>query len=247
MTLFSESALKQYTDTYMDLQKRYRIRRNTIHQSLPDLSGYELQQIIEALNSDLSTLKAEIKECEKAIKELKQGTPTNGTIQLGITEQLNLSEILHKFNISRSLNVRPEEIINQLRDVIADRKKTASWIKRERAILLWERRLRKVKALKLPLIRQKVESLAKEDAELATAVKDHLEQVNQHLDRHQQIATEVYEQEKQIRKLSTEQFPEAYSIYPLPTVLSRIDIHQTIKRYLQELKEICHGNPNQQS
>jgi prefoldin subunit 5 len=247
MTQFSESALKQYTDTYMDPQKRYSIRRNAIHQSLPDLSGYELQQNIEALNNDLSTLKTDIEECEKAIKELKQGKPTNGTVQLGKTEQLNLAEILHKFSISRSLNVRPEENIDQLRDVIVDRKKTASWIKRERAILLWERRLRKVKALKLPFIRQKVESLAKEDAELVTAVKDHLEQVNQHLDRHQQIAAEVYEQEKQIRKLSTEHFPKANSITPLPAVLSRIDIHRTIKEYLKELKEICHGNPEQQS
>lgn len=241
MTNFPENALKEYTAYGMDPRKRFDIRRNDIHQKLPDLNGYELQQNIEALNSNLADLKADREKCEKAIAAIKQGEKPTGIIQFTKTEQLSLGEILHKFGITWSLSTRPEEITGQLGKVIADRKKTASWIKRERAILLWERRLRKVKALQLPFIRQKVESLTKEDANLAAVVKDHLEQVDQHLDRHNQIASEAYEQETQIRKLSFERVPQYNEPNPLPTFNQGIDIQRAIKDYLEELKRINVG------
>jgi chaperonin cofactor prefoldin len=140
-----ESALKVYGQSWRDPEKIYRERRFSICQRLPTMPAIQLQNCINNLNEDLETLKAEIKECREAINQLKHGKKPE--------------TMLRKFGVHQSISETIENITAKFRAEIEWRKKVAKWILRERAIYLWEQRLRKAKALKLPLLKHQQKTL----------------------------------------------------------------------------------------
>ncbi|MGB9854860.1 MAG: hypothetical protein ACPLRY_08695, partial [Candidatus Bathyarchaeales archaeon] len=140
-----ESALKVYSQSWRDHEKAYRERRFSIRQRLSTMSAHQLQNCIKSLNEDLEILKDQIKECEQAINQLKHGIKPETTLQ--------------KFNIHQTISDTTENIITKFKAEIQWRKQTAKWIRRERAIYLWEQRLRKTKALKLPLLKHQQKTL----------------------------------------------------------------------------------------
>jgi hypothetical protein len=238
-----EPAIKEYTKPIMNTQSIFDARRQTIHRWMPTASGYEVQQYADKLKDALASIDTDVKQAQIAIKEIKQrDLQRSRTIQLNKTEQLTTKEILKKFDIFLSLSTRKEEVIGHLKNVIADRKKTAKWVRRERSIFLWELRLRKIKAVKLPLIYKKIEDLHREDAEIVKIIKDHVEQINLHIERHHQINSEEYTLEIQVRKLNFENRSPYECLYPLPHIPHKMK--ETIQEQLTELKQTCVGLNN---
>jgi hypothetical protein len=220
--LFFNSALKEYSAYGSDPEKTYKHRRLSIRTYLPTQSGFDVQRCIEDLNDDLAILKNEVEECKNAILEIRQKRDPE------ITKR--------KFNVSWSLSTHSSEVIDCFRDVIDDRKRTAQWIRRERAIYLWELRLRKVEALKLPLIRYRLDTLNKEASGIVVNLKGHMEQVNRLLVRYQQVSCETSGLENKVHKLSLENQP---STIMLPRVPSHMQ--ETTQKQLKELNETCVG------
>jgi hypothetical protein len=189
---------------------------------LHSLSGYEVQKCVEALNGDLAVLKEEVEECQKAIMEVRR--------------KEDPEEARRKFGVAWSLSTFPSDVIDRFRDVIDDRKQTAGWIRRERAIYLWELRLRKVEALKLPLVRHRLNVLNGEASGIVVSLKGHMEQVNLLLERYRQVSCESCELQAKIRKLCLE---NQQSIGGLPVVPAYMQ--ETAQKQLKELDEVCVG------
>ncbi len=220
--MFFNSALKEYSAYGSDPEKTFKHRRLSIHTYLPTLSGFDVQRRIEDLNDDLSILKNEVEECKNAILKIRQKRDPE------ITRR--------KFNVSWHLSTHPSEVIDCFRDVIDDHKRTARWIRRERAIYLWEFRLRKVEGLKLPLVRQRLAALNGEASDIVVGLKSNMEQVNRLLARYQQVSCETSGLENKVRKLSLENQP---STIMLPRVPSHMQ--ETTQKQLKELSETCVG------
>jgi uncharacterized coiled-coil DUF342 family protein len=189
---------------------------------MPTLSGYDVQRLIEALNNELSSLNEDIAECKKAIMDIRQKKDPE-------TARRN-------FNISWSLSTYPSDVIDQFKQVIKGRKLTARWIRRERAIYLWELRLRKVGALKMPLIRHRIAVLSGEASGIVADLKGHMEQVNGLLERYQQVSCEMGELQAKVRKLSLENQQIVAGNPEIPAYMK-----ETTQKYLQELNRVCVG------
>jgi len=220
--LYCESARKAYSFYGSDPEIKFRERRTSIHMYMPTLSGYDVQRRIEALNDELSSLKEDIEECKKAILDVRQKKDPE-------IDRRN-------FNVSWSLSTYPSDVIDQFKQVIEGRKRTAQWIRRERAIYLWELRLRKVGALKMPLIQHRLDVLSGEASGIVADLKSHMEQVNRLLERYQQISCEVGELQAKVRKLS---FENQQSMGGLPVVPAHMQ--ETAQKQLKELNETCAG------
>jgi len=189
---------------------------------MPTLSAYEVQKRIEDLNDELTGLKEEIEECQKAIQQLRTGKdPENAR---------------REFRIIWSLNVGSRDIIDRFKDEIASRKQIAGWIRRERAIYLWELRLRKVEGLKLPLTKHKIGALQTEAKEIVVDLKGHMEQVNQLLERYRQVSCETGELEGKVRKLDLENQPSTVLLPRVPSYMQ-----ETTQKQLKALNEACVG------
>ena len=123
-----------------------------------------------------------------------------------------------------------------LRKRCLSRKQVAGWIRRERAIYLWELRLRKVGALKLPLIRHRLDVLNEEASGVVGALRGHVEQVDQLLERHQKVSCETGELQAKVRKLSLD---NQMTVSQIPDVPAQMK--ETNQKYLQELNRVCAG------
>ncbi len=95
-----ESALKAYMRGGVEHDRVYKERHFTIRLQLPSQKGYELQMRVQDLNEQLDELKQMIAECKDAISQLKHGVDP---------EQLRL-----KYRISKALNTKTEELIEQV-------------------------------------------------------------------------------------------------------------------------------------
>jgi DnaJ-domain-containing protein 1 len=220
--LYREPARKAYSFYGSDPEIRFKERRLSIRIYMPTLSAYEVQKRIENLNDELTVLKEEIEECQKAIQQLRVGKdPENAR---------------REFRITWSLNVGSREIIDSFKAEIASRKHVAGWIRRERAIYLWELRLRKVEGLKLPLTRHKIGTLQTEAKDIVVDLKGHMEQVNQLLERYRQVFCETGELERKVRKLSLENQPSTILLPKVPSYMQ-----ETTQKQLKELNETCAG------
>lgn len=220
--MFFNSALKEYSAYGSDPEKTFKHRRLSIHTHLPTQSGFELQKSVDALNRDLATLKGEIEECQNAILQTRKGSDPE--------------RARYKFGVNWSLSTRPNEVIDRFKEKIDDRKQTARWIRRERAIYLWELRLRKVEALKLPLVRHKLDALSDEASGIVVDLKGHMEQVNRLLERYQQVSCETSGLENKVRKLSLESQPSTVVLPKVPSYMQ-----ETTQKQLKELNETCAG------
>jgi predicted nuclease with TOPRIM domain len=220
--LYHEPARKAYSFYGSDPEIRFKERRLSIRIYMPTLSAYEVQKRIEDLNDELTGLKEEIEECQKAIQQLRTGKdPENAR---------------REFRIIWSLNVGSRDIIDRFKDEIASRKQIAGWIRRERAIYLWELRLRKVEGLKLPLTKHKIGALQTEAKEIVVDLKGHMEQVNQLLERYRQVSCETGELEGKVRKLDLENQPSTVLLPRVPSYMQ-----ETTQKQLKALNEACVG------
>jgi chromosome segregation ATPase len=219
--LLCESALKAYSFHGSDPEKRFNERHSTIRMDMPTLRGYDVKQRIDALNADIASLKEDIEEYNKAIKDIRQKRDPNFA---GNT-----------IAVCRSISTYSCETVDHFRELIDYRKQTAKWIRRERAIYLWELRLRKVEALKLPMIRDRIDTLNKEACDIVVALKSHMDQVDQLLERHQQVSCEEGSLQAKLRKLSIEN----QQIVGTPGV--PLYMRKTTQKYLQELNRVCVG------
>ncbi|MGD6809855.1 MAG: hypothetical protein ACQCN3_09175 [Candidatus Bathyarchaeia archaeon] len=220
--MFFNSALKEYSAYGSDPEKTFKHRRFSIHTHLPTQSGFDVQRCIEDLNDDLAILKNEVEECKKAILEIRQ--------------KRDPEIVRRKFNVSWPLSTHSNDVIERFKDVIADRKQIARWIRRERAIYLWELRLRKVAGLKLPLTMHRIGTLQTEAKEIVVDLKGHMEQVNQLLERYHQVSCETGGLEAKVRKLSLERQPHAILLPRVPSYMQ-----ETTQKQLKELNEVCAG------
>jgi hypothetical protein len=218
----SDSALKTYSSTLKTPERNFKERRFSIRSRLHTLSGYEVQKCVEALNDDLAVLKEDVEECKRAIMEVRRKEDPEAARR--------------KFGVTWSLSTFPSDVIERFRDVIEDRKQIARWIRRERAIYLWELRLRKVEGLKLPLTRHKIGALQTEAKDIVVDLKGHMEQVNQLLERYRQVSCETGELETKVRKLTLESQPSAILLPSVPSYMQ-----ETIQKQLKELNETCVG------
>jgi len=220
--LYLNSARKEYSSYGNDPEVIFRQRRLSIRTYMPTLTGYDLQKRIEDLNDELAILKEDIEECRKAILEVRQ--------------KKDPQIARRNFNVSWSLSTYPAEVIDQFKHVIEGRKKTARWIRRERAIYLWELRLRKVAGLKLPLTMHRIGALQTEAKAIVVDLKGHMEQVNQLLERYHQVSCETGGLEAKVRKLTLENQPPAILLPSVPSYMQ-----DTVQKQLKELNEVCAG------
>jgi hypothetical protein len=220
--LFRDSARKAYSSYGRDLELIFKNRRSSIHTYLPSLNGYEVHKRVEALNDDLAILKEDMEECRKAILEVRQ--------------KKDPQIARRNFNVSWSLSAYPKDVIDQFKHVIEVRKRVAKWIRRERAIYLWELRLRKVGSLQLPLVQHKLDALSGEASDIVVDLKGHMEQVNELLERYRQVSCETGELEGKVRKLSLENQPSTVLLPRVPSYMQ-----ETIQKQLKELNETCAG------
>ncbi|MGD6807354.1 MAG: hypothetical protein ACQCN4_10405 [Candidatus Bathyarchaeia archaeon] len=218
----SDSAIKTYSSTLKTPERNFKERRFAIHSRLHTLSGYEVQKCVDALNDDLSVLREDVEECKRAIMEVRRKEDPEAARR--------------KFGVTWSLSTFPSDVIDRFRDVIEDRKQIARWIRRERAIYLWELRLRKVEGLKLPLTKHKIGALQTEAKGIVVDLKGHMEQVNQLLERYRQVSCETGELEGKVRKLSLENQPSTISLPRVPSYMQ-----ETTQKQLKELSEVCVG------
>lgn len=217
-----DSALKAYSSFSKAPEIRFKERRLFIRMHLPTLSGYDVQKRIEGLNDDLSTLNNEIAECQAAILQLRQGKDPES--------------IRREFGVFWSLSQYSQDIIGCFKDEISSRKKAALWIRRERAIYLWELRPRKIGGLKLPLIRHRLDALNKEASGIVVALRGHAEQMDGLLEGYQRVSSETSELQAKVRKLSLDNQMAVSQIPEVPAQMKEIN-----QKYLQELNRVCAG------
>jgi len=215
-----DSALKVYDSS--DPEKKFKERRSFIRMHLPTLSAHEVQKCVEILNEALSVLKDEMGKCQEAILQLSQGTdPQN---------------VRREFGVSWSLSTRLNEVIDCFKNEISRRKQTVQWIRRERAIYLWEARVRKIGSLQLPLVQLRLDALNKDASEIIFTLKSHLEEIDQLCDSYQRVACETGNLQAKVRKLSLGN-PQSISYIPeVPALMKEIN-----QKYLQELNKTCLG------
>ena len=215
-----DSALKVYDSS--DPEKKFKERRSCIRMHLPTLSASDVQKGVEMLNEDLSVLKGEIEGCQRAILQLRQGADPQSARR--------------EFGVSWALSTRRKEVIDCFKNEISRRKQIAQWIRRERAIYLWETRLRKIAALKLPLIQLRIDALNKKAYEIRFTLKSHLEKIDQLCDSYQRVACETGNLQAKVRKLSLENPQSTSHIPEVPAQMKEIN-----QKYLQELNKTCPG------
>ncbi|MEM3697878.1 MAG: hypothetical protein QXQ94_10370 [Candidatus Bathyarchaeia archaeon] len=182
-----ESTLKVYSQSWRDPEKAYKERRFTIRQQLPTMPAHQLQNRINSLNEEIEILKTEIKECEEAIRQLKHGKKPENAYR--------------KFNIHPSLTDITNNLIEKFKAEIKWRKQTAKWIRRERAIYLWEQRLRKTKALKLPILKHQQKTLSQRTLALLTQMKRHAEELQSLHEDYQKTVSQYHTIKQQINQL----------------------------------------------
>jgi|GEM_PF-1971638 len=182
-----ESALKVYGQSWRDPEKAYRERRFSIRQRLPTMPAIQLQNCINNLNEDLETLKAEIRECREAINQLKHGKKPE--------------TMLRKFGVHQSISETTENITAKFRAEIEWRKRVAKWILRERAIYLWEQRLRKAKALKLSLLRHQQKTLKQKAHMLIKQMAKCTEELQSLYSNYQKTTSQYHNNAQQINLL----------------------------------------------
>ncbi len=206
-----ESALKAYMRGGVEHDRVYKERHFNIRQRLPNLKGSELQMRVQDLNEQLDELKLEIAECKDAIKKLRQGVDP---------EQLRI-----KYRISKTLNTRTEELLEQFESEREWRKQAAKWVRRERAIFLWELRLRKAAGVKIPFMRHQLKALNKEAYLQLCKMKGLSEQLKRACEAYQKARSKYNLLLMELEKLSLQRFDdqgENWMSMPIPTEIREL-------------------------
>jgi hypothetical protein len=189
----------------------YKERHFSIRMQLPSLKGYELQMRVQDLNEQMDELKQEIAECKDAISQLKHEVDP---------EQLRL-----KYRISKTPNTKTEDLVEQFEAEREWRKQAAKWMRRERAIFLWELRLRKAAGVKLPFMRHQLKTLNKEAYLQLCRLKGLSEQLMQACEAYQKARSRHSLLLMELEKLSLKRLDEEgenWMSMPIPTEIKEL-------------------------
>jgi len=175
------------------------------------MKGYELQARVQDLKEQLDTLDQEIGECKESINQLKKEVDP---------EQLRL-----KYRISKSLNSRTEDLIEQFESEVQWRKQALKWVRRERAIFLWELGLRKAAGVKLPFMRHQLKTLNNEAHLQLCRLKGMCEQLKQTCEAYQKARSKHNLLWMKLEKLSLQRLDdesENWTNKPVPTEIKEL-------------------------
>ena len=147
-----ETAQKAYARYGGDAEKTYKVRRFSIRQRLPHMTGSQLQKCLSDLDEEIADLKNENAQLEAWIRQIRREGSVSACFD----------------HMHRTLT-GPHLGMLELR---VDVNKTAlEWMHRERRIYAWELRLRKIKGVKAPFLKQRQASLAKRACELDAEIR----------------------------------------------------------------------------
>lgn len=147
-----ETAQKAYTRYGSDAEKTYKSRRFSIRQQLPHMTASQLQKHLSDLDAEIADLEREIAQLELWIRQIKREGSVNAYL-----------DHMHRTFTDSHLGML---------ELRLDANKTAlKWMRRERQIYAWELRLRKIKGVKVPFLKQHRASLEKRACELESEIK----------------------------------------------------------------------------
>ncbi|MBS7632721.1 hypothetical protein KEJ15_03750 [Candidatus Bathyarchaeota archaeon] len=224
-----ESALKAYMRGGVERDRVYKERHFTIRLQLPSLKGYELQMRVQDLDEQLDELKQMIAECKDAVSQLRRDVDP---------EQLRL-----KYGISKTLTAKTEDLIEQFEAECEWRKQVAKWVRRERAVFLWELRLRKAEGVKLPFMRHQLKTLNKEAYLQLCRMKDLCEKLKQACEAYHKAQSKHNLLLMELEKLSLQQFEgesENWTCMPVPTDIRELKFLEDFQRDEGRRKFVCY-------
>jgi len=147
-----ETAQKAYARYGGDLEKTFKSRRFSIRQQLPHMTGCQLQKHLRDLDEEIADLKRENTQFKAWNRQIKREGSASAYCD----------------HLHRTLT---ESHLGML-ELRMDANKTAlEWMHRERRIYAWELRLRKIKSVKVPFLKQRRASLEKRANELEVEIK----------------------------------------------------------------------------
>ena len=178
-----ETAYKAYARYGSDAEKTYKARRFSIHQHLPHTTASQLQKNLSDLDEEIADLKSEIAQFEGWIRQIKREGSVNAYLD----------------NMHRTLT---DSHLGML-ELRLDANKTAlGWMHRERQIYAWELRLRKIKGVKMPLLKQRRASLEKRTCELEGEIKAAEAKLRALRGDHEKVQCELWGVNREIELLS---------------------------------------------
>lgn len=149
---FQETAQKAYSAYGCDAEKTYKARRFSIRQQLPHMTASQLQKHLNDLDTEITDLKNENAQFKRMIRQIKR----EGSVGAYLDHMQRTLTASHLGTLELRL----------------DANKTAlEWMRRERQIYAWELRLRKIKGVKVPFLKQRRASLEKRACELEGEIK----------------------------------------------------------------------------
>jgi chromosome segregation ATPase len=147
-----ETAQKAYARYGGDAEKTYKARRFSIRQRLPHTTASQLQKRRNDLEAEIADLKNENAQFKRWIRQIKREGSVNTYL-----------DHMHRTLTASHLGML---------ELRLDANKTAlKWMQRERRIYAWELRLRKIKSVKVPFLKQRRASLEKRANELEVEIK----------------------------------------------------------------------------
>ncbi|MEM2099567.1 MAG: hypothetical protein QXU99_07530 [Candidatus Bathyarchaeia archaeon] len=147
-----ETAQKAYTRYGCDAEKTYKARRFSIRQQLPNMTGSQLQKCLSDLDEEIADLKRENAQLKAWIRQIRR----EGSVSAFFD------------HMHRTLT-EPHLGMLELR---LDANKTAlKWMQREHRIYAWALRLRRIKGVKVPFLKQRQASLEKKACELDVEIR----------------------------------------------------------------------------
>jgi chromosome segregation ATPase len=178
-----ETAQKAYARYGGDLEKTYTSRRFSIRQQLPHMTASQLQKRLNDLDEEIADLKNENAQFKRWIRQIRR--EGNASAYLDYVHRT-----LTKSHLG-TLELR------------LDANKTAlEWMQRERRIYAWALRLRKIKSVKVPFLKQRRASLEKRACELEGEIKAAEAKLRALRGDHEKVQCELWGVNREIELLS---------------------------------------------
>ena len=178
-----ETAQKAYARYGGDAEKTYKARRFSIRQQFPHMTASQLQKRLSDLDAEIADLKNENAQLKRWIRQIKWEGSVNAYF-----------DHMHRKLTGSHLGML---------ELRLDANKTAlGWMRRERRIYAWALRLRKIKGVKMPLLKQRRASLEKRTCELEGEIKATEAQLRALRGDHEKVQCELGGVNREIELLS---------------------------------------------
>ncbi|MBS7632537.1 hypothetical protein KEJ15_02795 [Candidatus Bathyarchaeota archaeon] len=183
-------SLREYLTDELTAKRTYNEHHFSIRSNMSNMSGFELRKRVNAIDEEIHYAKAEISRLEEAKGKLKsQG-----------------EYVYEQGGVKRTVTVRHcDDLKSELAYLdsrVIDFKKAARWLRRERAVLLWELRLRRIKALKQPMQKHRLAQLEKEATRVLSEIENHRHEIEMLLSELQRIQRAYNETFNEVRQLT---------------------------------------------